>query len=155
MRRVIPMRRRGHRRRHEGDIEADDIQHQTRALPSPSCSRKPNALGNQKVYPANAPNSTPPMMTLWKVEPRERGWFVEHEVRWGNGEQNAGHCRRSRTMTMNHSKRNHKYRRGIDRTRPPYIVKPANEKPLRPGARQYHIDAMRKCALTFGASTHG
>src|SRR5262245_38414430 len=45
-------------------------QNQMLALPHPSCSVNPKALGNQYAYPANAPNTTPPMMTLWKCATR-------------------------------------------------------------------------------------
>lgn len=45
---------------------------QNTALPQPSCRRKPNALGNQKVMPAKAANSTPPTITLWKCATRNR-----------------------------------------------------------------------------------
>src|SRR3979490_1469928 len=47
-------------------------QHQNAALPQRSSRVKPNALGNQQLKPASTPNTTPPMMTLWKCATRNR-----------------------------------------------------------------------------------
>src|SRR6185312_4709763 len=47
-------------------------QNQKLALPQDSSSLKPNALGNQKLTAANTPNTTPPMITLWKCAIRNR-----------------------------------------------------------------------------------
>src|SRR5215469_10314723 len=41
-------------------------QNQKLSLPQNGSSLKPKALGNQKLMPANRPNTTPPMITLWK-----------------------------------------------------------------------------------------
>src|SRR3954451_25212132 len=47
-------------------------QHQNDTLPQNGSSLQPNALGNQYWTPASNPNSTPPMMTLWKCATRNR-----------------------------------------------------------------------------------
>ncbi|CFO04549.1 Uncharacterised protein [Bordetella pertussis] len=47
-------------------------QHQNEYLPRRSFSLKPKALGNQYTMPAMHPNTTPPMMVLWKCATRNR-----------------------------------------------------------------------------------
>src|SRR3954464_9657610 len=47
-------------------------QHQNATLPQNGSSLYPNALGNQYWTPASSPNTTPPMMTLWKCATRKR-----------------------------------------------------------------------------------
>src|SRR3954451_11005439 len=47
-------------------------QHQNDTLPQNGSSLQPNAFGNQYWTPASSPNTTPPMMTLWKWATRNR-----------------------------------------------------------------------------------
>ena len=42
------------------------VHSQKERTPQVRSSLKPNIFGNQKFRPANRPNSTPPMITLWK-----------------------------------------------------------------------------------------
>src|SRR5918998_5728754 len=53
-------------------IQKPTSQHQNDTLPQNGSSLKPNALGNQYWTPASSPNTTPPMMTLWKWATRNR-----------------------------------------------------------------------------------